>query len=247
MLVPLFRNRRDAGRRLAVALASYRESRPIVLALPRGGVPVGFEVAKALAAPLDVLLVRKIGAPGHEELGLGAVVDGHDPQLVLNEDLVRVIAPPAGYIEAEEQRQLAEIERRRQEYVGNRTPVAVEGRTVIVVDDGIATGATVKAALRGLARNRPARLVLAVPVAPADSLDELSAECDEVVCLATPDPFMRWGRITAIFGRRRTPKWFVYWTKRGNGPSSNRARQGRDDRVDCHRGLDQQSRLDRET
>ena len=123
MLVPLFRNRRDAGRRLAVALAPYRESRPIVLALPRGGVPVGFEVAKALAVPLDVLLVRKIGAPGHEELGLGAVVDGHDPQLVLNEDLVRAVAPPPGYIEAEEQRQLAEIERRRRHYIGDRSPV----------------------------------------------------------------------------------------------------------------------------
>jgi putative phosphoribosyl transferase len=189
MLRPLFRNRRDAGRRLAVALAPYRESRPIVLALPRGGVPVGFEVAKALAAPLDVLLVRKIGAPGHEELGLGAVVDGHDAQLVLNEDLVRAVAPPPGYIEAEEQRQLLEIERRRQEYVGDRSPVAVEGRSVIVVDDGIATGATVKAALRGLARNRPARLVLAVPVGPADTIEELSTECDEIVCLATPDPF----------------------------------------------------------
>ena len=188
MLRPLFRNRRDAGRRLAAALGPFRESRPIVLALPRGGVPVGFEVAKALAAPLDILLVRKIGAPGHEELGLGAVVDGHDPQLVLNEELVRAIAPPPGYIDAEMQRQLAEIERRRQQYVGDRPPVAVEGRTVIVVDDGIATGATVKAALRGLARNHPARLVLAVPVAPADSVDELSAECDEVLCLATPDP-----------------------------------------------------------
>jgi putative phosphoribosyl transferase len=186
---PLFRNRPDAGRRLAVALAPYRESRPIVLALPRGGVPVGFEVAKALAAPLDVLLVRKIGAPGHEELGLGAVVDGHDAQLVLNEDLVRAVAPPPGYIEAEEQRQLLEIERRRQEYVGDRSSVAVEGRPVIVVDDGIATGATVKAALRGLARNRPARLVLAVPVGPADTIEELSTECDEIVCLATPDPF----------------------------------------------------------
>ena len=189
MLRPLFRNRRDAGRRLGVALAPYRESRPIVLALPRGGVPVGSEVAKALAAPLDVLLVRKIGAPGHEELGLGAVVDGHDPQLVLNEDLVRAVAPPPGYIEAEKQRQLAEIERRRQHYLGDRSPVAVEGRTVIVVDDGIATGATVKAALSGLARNHPARLVLAVPVAPADTVEELSAECDELVCLATPDPF----------------------------------------------------------
>src|ERR1041384_1879179 len=179
---PLFRNRRDAGRRLAVALGPYWESRPIVLALPRGCVPVGFEVAKALAAPLDVLLVRKIGAPGHEELGLGAVVDGHDPQLVLNEDLVRAAGPRAVYIEAEEQRQLVAIERRRQQYLGDRSPVAVEGRTVIVVDDGIATGATVKAALRGLARNHPARLVLAVPLAPAYSLDELSAECDELVC-----------------------------------------------------------------
>src|SRR6059058_677649 len=161
----LFEDRRDAGRQLAAALAHYESSRPVVLALPRGGVPVGFEVAKALGAPLDVLLVRKIGAPGHEELGLGAVVDGHDPQLVLNEDLVRTVAPPPGYIEAEEQRQLAEIERRRRPYIGDRSPVAVEARTVIVVDDGIATGATVKAALRGLARSRPARLVLAVPVA----------------------------------------------------------------------------------
>src|SRR5947208_13938181 len=152
MLVPLFRNRPDAGRRLGVALAPYRDGRPIVLALPRGGVPVGFEVAKALAAPLDVLLVRKIGAPGHEELGLGAVVDGHDPQLVLNEDLLQTVAPPPGYMEAEQQRQLAEVERRRRHYIGDRSPVAVEGRTVIVVDDGIATGATVKAALRGLAR-----------------------------------------------------------------------------------------------
>src|SRR6266567_7245600 len=124
-----FSDRREAGRQLAAALAHFRDANPLVLALPRGGVPVAFEVATSLAAPLDLLLVRKIGAPGHEELGIGAVVDGHDPQLVLNEDLVRAVAPPPGYIEAEEQRQLAEIERRRQEYVGNRTPVAVEGRT----------------------------------------------------------------------------------------------------------------------
>src|SRR5882762_11552386 len=94
---PLFRDRRDAGRRLATALKSYRTSRPIVLALPRGGVPVGFEVAKALAAPLDVLLVRKIGAPGQEELGLGAIVDGHDPQIVLNDEVIRAVQPPPGY------------------------------------------------------------------------------------------------------------------------------------------------------
>ena len=186
---PLFRDRRDAGRQLAAGLAPYRDSHPVVLALPRGGVPVGFEAAKALGAPLDVLLVRKIGAPGQEELGLGAIVDGHDPQLVLNEDVIRIVAPPPGYIEAEAQRQLAEIERRRQYYVGNRAPIPVDGRAVIVVDDGVATGATVKAGLRALTRHHPARLVLAVPVAPADTLRELAAECDDLVCLATPEPF----------------------------------------------------------
>src|ERR1700731_3532113 len=104
---PLFRDRRDAGRQLAAALDSYRKDRPVVLALPRGGVPVGFEVAKALAAPLDVVLVRKIGAPGHEELGLGAIVDGDDPQLVLNDDVIRAVQPPPGYIDSQMRRQLA--------------------------------------------------------------------------------------------------------------------------------------------
>jgi putative phosphoribosyl transferase len=186
---PLFDDRRDAGRRLAAALIRYRESDPIVLALPRGGVPVGFEVARALGAPLDVLMVRKIGAPGQPELGLGAVVDGADPQLVLNDEVIRRVSPPPGYIEDEQRRQLAEIERRRRRYLGDRPGLSVDGRIALVVDDGIATGATVKAALRGLARARPARLVLAVPVAPADTIDELSAECDDIVCLATPEPF----------------------------------------------------------
>jgi putative phosphoribosyl transferase len=189
----LFDDRRDAGRRLGAALAHYRDSRPVVLGLPRGGVPVGFGVAEALTAPLDVLLVRKIGAPGHEELGLGAVVDGQDPQLVLNPDVVRAVQPPPGYIEAEKDRQLAEIERRRRQYVGDRPPTPLEGRTTIIVDDGIATGGTVRAALRGVSQHRPARLVLAVPVAPAESLRELAAECDDIVCLATPEPFFAVG------------------------------------------------------
>jgi putative phosphoribosyl transferase len=186
---PLFEDRRDAGRQLAAALTRYQQSRAVVLALPRGGVPVGFEVAKALEAPLEVLLVRKIGAPGHAELGLGAVVDGAEPQLVLNDEILRRVAPPPGYVDDEMRRQLAEIERRRRRYLGDRPPVGVEGRIAIVVDDGIATGGTVRAALRGLARIRPARLVLAVPVAPSDSLDELSGDCDDIVCLATPEPF----------------------------------------------------------
>lgn len=184
-----FDDRRDAGRRLAQALARYRESDPVVLALPRGGVPVGFEVAKALGAPLDVLIVRKIGAPGHPELGIGAVIDGSAPHLVLNEDVIRQVRPPAAYIEDEKRRQLAEIERRRRRYVGDRSATPVAGRTAIVVDDGIATGGTVRAALRGLAGSNPARLVLAVPVAPADSLAELARDCDDIVCLATPEPF----------------------------------------------------------
>jgi putative phosphoribosyl transferase len=186
---PEFRDRRDAGRKLAGALVHFAAAHPLVLALPRGGVPVAFEVAKALDAQMDLLFVRKIGAPGYEELGIGAVVDGAEPQLVLNEDVVRQLAPSPNYIREEMRRQLTEIERRRRSYVGDRNPVEMTGRTVIVVDDGIATGGTVKAALKGIRKNGPARLILAVPVAPRDSLADISPECDEVVCLSRPDPF----------------------------------------------------------
>jgi putative phosphoribosyl transferase len=185
----LFEDRRDAGRQLAEALARYRQHNPVVLALPRGGVPVGFEVAKALGAPLDVLIGRKIGAPGRPELGIGAIIDGSEPHLVLNEEVIRQVKPPAAYIDEEKQRQLAEIERRRRRYLGDRPAIPVEERTAIVVDDGIATGGTFRAALRGIRGSNPARLVLAVPVAPADSLADLSRDCDDAVCLATPEPF----------------------------------------------------------
>jgi len=184
-----FADRRQAGARLAAALDHLRAARPVVLALPRGGVPVAFEVAKALDAPLDLVLVRKIGVPGHEELALGAVVNGVHPQFVLNEDVAQMTAPPPDYVEAAQKRALAEIERRRRLYLGAAEPIAVKGRVAIVVDDGIATGATMKAALRGVRRQEPDRLVLAAPVAPPSSIAELAAECDEVVTLATPEPF----------------------------------------------------------
>lgn len=184
-----FLDRHDAGSRLAGALERFKEEKPVILALPRGGVPVACEVARALEADLDLLLVRKIGAPGHQELAIGAVVDGKNPQLVLNREIIALAAPPPGYIEAEEKRQLAEIERRRRLYRGSEPPIDLKGRTVIVVDDGIATGATMKAALRGVRQNEPRRLILAVPVGPPDALEDLAKECDEIVCLSAPQWF----------------------------------------------------------
>jgi putative phosphoribosyl transferase len=183
----MFADRTDAGRRLAAALAHLRDQHPVVLALPRGGVPVGFEVAKALGAPLDVLLVRKIGAPLQPELAAGAVVDGAEPVLVRNEEVVRAYGIEEDWIEAEAARQLAEIERRRRLYCGDRPPVVVRGRTAILVDDGIATGTTVRAALRALARLGPRRRVLAVPVAPPETVARLAREADELVVLEQPE------------------------------------------------------------
>jgi len=186
---PVFADRRDAGRRLACALEFLRGQDPLVLALPRGGVPVGFEVARALGAELDVLLVRKIGAPGQEEYGLGAVIDGSNPQVILNDDVMRYVAPSAAYVEEEIRRQLKEIERRRNAYLGNRPPSSPTDRNVVLVDDGIATGGTIRAALRALRRLGPRRLTVAVPVAPEEAIADLRREADAVVCLETPPDF----------------------------------------------------------
>lgn len=193
-----FTDRREAGRELAEAIKALELKHPVVLALPRGGVPVGFEVARALGAPLDILMVRKIGAPGHEEYGIGALVDGASPQVVLDEAAARMAGASRDYIDMQVARQLAEIERRRALY---RTGPAVplEGRTVIVVDDGIATGGTVRAALQGLAKAGPGRVVLAVPLAPADVLPELRKLCDSVICLVSPQPFYAVGMHYRIF------------------------------------------------
>jgi putative phosphoribosyl transferase len=184
-----FTNRREAGRLLGQALARLGLSDPVVLALPRGGVPVGFEVAKILGAPLDLLLVRKIGAPGHPEYGIGAVVGGSSPQLVLNEEAMRIVQPSERYIETEKKRQLEEIERRRAAYIGDRAAVPVEGRAAVVVDDGIATGGTVRAALQALQGAGASRTVLAVPVAPRETIEQLRELADEIVCLHAPEAF----------------------------------------------------------
>lgn len=184
-----FVDREDAGRCLSTALMHLKDEKPLVLALPRGGVPVAYQVAEVLRAPLDVVFVRKIGAPHHPELGLGAIVDGATPHTVWNEEVLEQVKPSAEYLEAEQQRQLAEIERRRRAYRGRREPHRIEGRTVILVDDGVATGGTVRAALKALAQSKPARLVLAVPVAPPEVVEALKGEAVSVISLETPDPF----------------------------------------------------------
>lgn len=184
-----FKDRSDAGRRLAAAVMGYKDQQPVVLALPRGGVPVAAEVAAALNAPLDLILVRKIGVPFQPELAMGAVVDGGAPLVVRNEDVISLAGIEEADFNAVRDRELAEIERRRERYLGGRERVEVAGRTAIVVDDGIATGTTVRAALRGLRQRKPARLVLAVPVAPPETIEALRAEVDDVVCLMQPEFF----------------------------------------------------------
>lgn len=178
-----FADRIEAGRKLAVALERYRDSNPVILALPRGGVPVAAEVARALHAPLDLLLVRKIGVPMQPELAMGAVVDGATPTTVRNDDIISLTGTSNEVFEEVRDRELAEIARRHKCYLGERPPIVIEGRTAIVVDDGIATGATTRAALRALRLRHPGRLVLAVPVAPAETVDAMREEADDVVCL----------------------------------------------------------------
>jgi putative phosphoribosyl transferase len=184
-----FANRVEAGRQLGIELAALHLDNPVVLALPRGGVPVGLEIARALDAPLDLLLVRKIGVPWQPELAVAAVMDGGEPVVVVEPHVRAEAGVTLEYIDRRAKEELAEIERRRRTYLADRPPVSIAGRTAIVVDDGIATGTTVRAALKGLRRRGPARLVLAVPVAPPDTVDELRKEVDELVCLSQPSYF----------------------------------------------------------
>ncbi len=186
----IFANRDEAGRALAARMADEHLAGPIVvLALPRGGVPVALPVAQRLKAPLDLLLVRKIGAPWQSELAVAAIVDGGQPELVIDDETSAATGASRAYIDEQAQIEWREIERRRTLYLRGRAPLPVQGATVIVVDDGIATGMTVRAALKALRRRGAARLVLAVPVAPHDTLMQLRREVDRIVCLAEPDPF----------------------------------------------------------
>lgn len=189
MRTDIFDDRHQAGRLLAERLGHLQEENPIVLALPRGGVPVGFEIARALKAPLDVILVRKIGAPAQPELALGAVVDGARAQTIINEEVREMLGVPEAYLREQTQRQLEEIDRRRGLYLGDRPYLDIEDRSVIIVDDGIATGSTVQAALKAVRLARPRRIVLAVPVAPPETIEALGEQVDEVVCLMTPGWF----------------------------------------------------------
>jgi len=185
----LFRNRSEAGKLLAERLLSFAKARPIIYALPRGGLPVAEEVARRLDAPLDIILVRKLGAPGHEELAIGAIVDGSAPTVILHNDLIAELHVPEDYLKAAERQALSEIERRRRLYMRDRSAPSPNGRTVIIVDDGLATGATMEAAVYAMRQANAAQIIVAIPVAPGDTIEKFRALCDDVIALETPYPF----------------------------------------------------------
>jgi putative phosphoribosyl transferase len=187
-----FRDRREAGRFLARKLTAYA-GRPdvLVLALPRGGVPVAFEVARALHVPLDVFLVRKLGLPGHEELAMGAIASGGVH--VLNDDVVRALHIPGTVIATVAAAEQQELERRERIYRGDRSAPSVHGRTIILIDDGLATGSTMRAAVAALRRQGPARIIVAVPVGAPETCAEFQDEADEAICARTPEPFLAVG------------------------------------------------------
>jgi predicted phosphoribosyltransferase len=184
----IFKDRSDAGRKLATRLKRYANRGDVlVLALPRGGVPVAYEVAKELKAPLDIFLVRKLGVPGYEELAMGAIASGG--VRVINEDVVRQLNIPDEVIDAVAANEQRELERRERAYRGNRPPPNVKGLVAILIDDGLATGSTMRAAAAALRKQGPARIVVAVPVSSPETCNEFRSEVDEIVCAATPEPF----------------------------------------------------------
>ncbi|MBS0279960.1 MAG: phosphoribosyltransferase [Proteobacteria bacterium] len=185
----MFENRRDAGRKLANALKGYRHKDCVVLALPRGGVPVAAEVARVLDAPLDLLLVRKIGAPGQPELAIGSVIDGGEPIVIRDGRMIQLTGTSETQFDRICAHELEEIERRRKLYLGGRKPEPLTGRTVIVIDDGLATGNTMRAGLEAVRQRNPNHVVMAVPVAPPETLETFHHLADEIVCLERPKRF----------------------------------------------------------
>lgn len=191
---PYFADRQEAGQTLVKVLHPMLDETPVILALPRGGVPVAYEIAEAFQAPLDLIMVRKIGAPRHKEFAIGAVVDGPSPHTVVDEDALAYFNPPSDWFEEEKARQLKEIERRREAYCAGRTPVSVDGRVVVVVDDGVATGNTARVALMALAESGLRRPIFAAPVGAADSLARLRPLVDELACPFAPTNFRSVGQ-----------------------------------------------------
>ena len=184
----MFRDRRDAGRKLAEKLSRYaNRSDVIILALPRGGVPVAYEVALALNAPLDIFTVRKLGVPGHEELAMGAIATGG--ARVINQDIVRMFNIPQSLVEAVAKQELKELERREREYRGDHTLREIHGHTAILIDDGLATGASMYAAIMSLRARDPAAIVMAVPTGAPETCEAFRQEVDDVICATTPEPF----------------------------------------------------------
>ena len=189
----MYRDRQEAGQKLGNELEKLQLHEPIVLALPRGGVPVAAEVAKALNAPLDLIIVRKVGAPGNPELAVAAIVDGDPPDVVLNREIVEAYSLGDDELGALIRQERPELDRRRLAYRGKRPPLSIAGKTAIIVDDGAATGTTMKVAIRALRRRAPRQIIVAIPVAPRDTVAELAQEADQVICLSQPGRFRALG------------------------------------------------------
>jgi len=193
----MFKDRKEAGRLLAKALSEYKDKNPVILAIPRGGVVVAYEVAKSLNAPLDLIIPRKISAPDQPELAIGAVTE--DGTTILNQDILQYLRVPDDYIKAEVKRQEEEIKRRIQKYLGDKPRVPIKGKIVILIDDGVATGATIRAAIASIRKRKPALIVLAIPVGLIDTIEELRKDADRVICLMTPEPFFAIGQFYENF------------------------------------------------
>ncbi|MEX3007220.1 phosphoribosyltransferase [Hoeflea sp. TYP-13] len=196
-----FRSREDAGHQLCDHMPDIDPLSTVVVALPRGGVPVGAVIAERFRLPLDVLLIRKIGVPGHRELALGAVSDGEKQEITVNEDVAAALRLDSDDIRELAERELPELERRRQLFMRGRPPIPLNGKTVVLADDGVATGATMRSAIRIVRQRQPEHIILALPVAPRSTLAMLRPDVDEVVCLLQPEPFISVGSYFSDFGQ----------------------------------------------